>query len=128
MSQEFTIGREDARSADILLPGNTISSIHAKIGIDATGRLWIADNGSRNGTELLSMGMSRKIGSTPEYVNSGDSLIFGGVEYSVDKLFSLLPNLSPQPVVRDEVTQATIRCRHCGSPTPAGRACIKCGR
>lgn len=128
MSQEFTIGRDNARKADILLPGSTISALHAKIGIDSSGRVWIADTGSRNGTELISMGIKRSIGSTPEYVKSGAILAFGGVEYSIDKLFALLPSIPPQPTPNNNSTQAWIRCTHCGSVTFPGKPCIKCGQ
>lgn len=129
MSQEFTIGRDDAGLADILLSGSTISGLHAKIGIDSSGRLWIKDTDSRNGTELVSREARRTIGSSLEYVNNGDSLAFGGVEYSVDRLLAMLPQTpTPQPDNRNDSTQAVIRCTQCGSVTFPGRPCIKCGR
>lgn len=126
MSKEFTIGRDNAGVADILLPGSHISALHAKMGVDSNGRLWIKDIGSTNGTTLINAGVIREIGGEYIYVNSGEVVAFGGIKYTVEQLFRLLPIVTPSR--EPEGTQSWVRCKHCGSATPPARTCIKCGR
>jgi len=129
MSQEFTIGRDSARSADILLAGKHISGRHAKMMIDGGGHLWIKDIGSTNGTWVLNRGAKRVVGTSYVQVHGGETLSLGGVEYAVDHLFSMIPSKPmPEPEKKTEGTQGMMRCRHCGTPTPMGQPCTKCKR
>lgn len=127
MSREFTIGRDDAKRADILLSGAHISGLHAAMKIDPRGYLWIRDTNSMNGTWVLNKGSKRIVSNTYMQVHSGETISLGGVEYSVNHLFGLLPSTpAPQEDAFYEKSQAMVRCVHCGTPTPMGKPCKKC--
>lgn len=128
MSVEFTVGRDDAKRADIMLSGSHISGIHAKLMVDDRGFLWIKDLKSTNGTWVTSSDHKKTVGESYVQVHSGEILSLGGVEYSAEHLFSLLPPEPPSPKKTDASTVVMRRCLHCGTPTPAGQPCIKCKR
>ena len=133
MSKRLSIGRIDARSADILLPGGTISAKHAEIYIDNRGSLLISDLGSSNGTEIIRHGQILKVSSSTISLLPSDIVSFGGEKFSVDELLSKQPKASAsQKVVSPNHKnlmsgKKMIRCTTCGSVTPQGRACVECG-
>ncbi len=128
MSREFTIGRKNAGYADILLEGSTISGIHANIAIDDSRGFKIWDTDSRNGTWVISRGQKRKIGSSPVFVSHSDVLKFGEEHYNADIIISNVPSPSREPKPNIVSNQAVKSCRHCGTVTAIGQACIECGR
>ncbi len=133
MSKRLSLGRADAGSADILLPGSTISARHAEISIDNGGSLSINDLGSSNGTIIVRNGKSISVLRNTMPLFSSDIVSLGGKKFSVDEI------LAKQPVVAkpkhksasfDSVSDSgkkMMRCPSCGSVTPLGHACVECG-
>lgn len=132
MSKRFSLGRDDAGKADILLSGGTISAKHAELYIDHNGTLLVCDLGSSNGTSILRNGKTINVSSQLVSLVSSDILSLGGKSFSIEKLLMKLPksgNASnrsvsiPQP----DFARKMIRCLACGSVTPIGSTCIECG-
>ena len=133
MSKRLSIGRADAKSADILLHGGTISAKHAEIYIDNNGSLLFSDLGSSNGTEIIRHGQTLKVSSNTISLLPSDIVSLGGERFSVDELLSKQSKASGTPKVslsshKDKMSaKKMIRCLTCGSVTPQGTACIECG-
>ncbi len=133
MSKRLSIGRADARSADILLPGGTISAKHAEIYIDDRGSLMISDLGSSNGTEIIRHGQTLKVSSITISLLPSDIVSLGGKNFSVDDLLSKQSqaSVSQKAVLPNKnnniLGKKMIRCTSCGSVTPQGSACVECG-
>jgi len=132
MSKRLSIGRADARSADILLSGGTISAKHAEIYIDDRGSLMINDLGSSNGTEIIRHGQTLKVSSITVSLLPSDIVSFGGKNFSVDDLLSKQSQatVSQKAVFSNKNSNISgrkmIRCTSCGSVTPQGSACVEC--
>lgn len=127
----FTLGRENAGKAQILLSGDTISSLHAKVGIDERGRLWVLDLDSKNGTKVINQEGELKIKNQPVFIEQDDSLIFGKEKFSVKELLSYWPNSSNQEkkYIEEKKTNQNdfvYRCIQCGFVNTK-KPCIKCG-
>jgi len=133
MSKRLSIGRADARSADILLPGGTISAKHAEIYIDNKGSLLISDLGSSNGTEIIRHGQKLNVLSSTISLLPSDIVSLGGKNFSVDELLSKQSQASVSrkvvlPNKKNNISgKKMIRCTTCGSVTPQGSACVECG-
>lgn len=124
---ELTIGRANARRADILIEGDTISALHAKIGIDEKDKYWIIDTNSKNGTYILNKGV--KVSNVKTYLTPGDILSLGGVEVTFGYLNNYIANnFYIEENEESDSTIEMIRCTYCGSPTPKYKPCIKCGK
>lgn len=132
MSKRLSIGRADARSADILLSGGTISAKHAEIYIDDRGSLMINDLGSSNGTEIIRHGQTLKVSSITVSLLPSDIVSLGGKNFSVDDLLSKQSqaSVSQKVVLLNKKSNISgrkmIRCTSCGSVTPQGSACVEC--
>jgi len=132
MSKRLSIGRADARSADILLSGGTISAKHAEIYIDDRGSLMINDLGSSNGTEIIRHGQTLKVSSITVSLLPSDIVSLGGKNFSVDDLLSKQSqvSVSQKAVLLNKKSNISgrkmIRCTSCGSVTPQGSACVEC--
>ncbi len=133
MSKRFSIGRIDARRADILLSGNTISAKHAEISIDNGGSLSINDLGSSNGTIIVRNEKSINVSRNVMPLLSSDIVSLGGKKFSVDEILAKQPASAmpkQKPSAFDNVFDSgkkMMRCPACGSVTPLGHACVECG-
>lgn len=132
MSKRFSLGREDARKADVLLTGSTISAMHAELHIDQNGRLSVCDLGSSNGTSILRKGSTINVSSQLVPLASSDILSLGGKSFSMEKVLMKFPrdgNISNRSVSIPQVESGVkmMRCLVCGSVTPVGSACVECG-
>jgi len=133
MSQRFSLGRSDARSADVLLTGSTISARHAEITMDGKGALLLSDLGSSNGTSIVRNGKAIPVSSSAVSLLSSDLVSLGGKKFTVDELLSKLATASGSS--KRDAASATpamsnrkmIRCLSCGCVTPQGSACVECG-
>ena len=128
MSQRFLLGRADARNADILLQGGTISAKHAEISIDTYGALFIRDLGSSNGTSIIrGGGKALAVSSQNIALRSSDRVSLGGNEFTVDTLLSKMKVGSVSSKYGSlSSSKKMMRCTHCGSITPQGSVCIEC--
>jgi len=131
MSKYFSIGRADAKRADILLSGNTISAKHAEIYVDNNGMLLVSDLGSSNGTCILRSGKKLSVSSKAISLIPSDILSLGGNDFTVDALLKKIPtggNVSNK-LQSENLSKASgkmMRCSFCGSVTPKGSACVEC--
>ncbi len=133
--RKFTIGR--ARDCDIVLSDETVSRHHAVLWILDGGKLFLTDNGSRNGTFLLQNNGQRRI--RQELVSPTDTLLLGSVKKSVKDLLeaiqlkfpSFVRGLSPKPGAAPQTEKARnkerlVRCGHCGAIKNKGAPCPEC--
>lgn len=133
MSKRFSLGRLDARKADILLPGDTISARHAEIYVDSRGSLLISDLGSSNGTAIIRSGKTLSVSSGTIALLPSDIVSLGGNKFSVDELLAKQPAASAPAHKASSSDRASvpgqkmIRCSSCGSVTPQGSPCVECG-
>lgn len=132
MSKRFSLGRDDAGKADILLSGSTISAKHAELHIDHNGVLLVCDLGSSNGTNILRKGKIINVLSQLVPLVSSDILSLGGKSFSIEKLLMMLPksgNISNRSVssAEPDFVGKMMRCLACGSVTPVGSSCVECG-
>jgi len=132
MSQRYTIGRNSAGKAEILLPGSTISARHAELVVDDHGKLLLRDIGSSNGTKVIRSGKEIVVSSTPVSLLSSDVVGFGKERFAVDALLAKMPArqtaAAPSAGIADAGPERKMRrCPACGCVTPLGGACIECG-
>ena len=132
MSRSYTVGRDNAGRADILLPGKTISAMHAELIIESNGTMRIRDLGSSNGTVIKRGAQKIKLGSNTVSLVPGDILLFGGIEFASDSLLAKVYSGGSRPIQAKDFSDSQyerkmIRCPSCGSVTPAGGPCVECG-
>lgn len=129
MAEIVSLGRADARQADILLSGSTISAKHAQISRDPNGALQIKDMGSTNGTAIVRGG--RKVAVLSAFVPLflDDVLLLGDQSWEVREIVKrLLGNFKkPAETPRSETAAGVMRCTACGSITAKGKPCAHCG-
>ncbi len=93
-----TIGR--GREADIRVPNKSLSRQHARISVDASGVITIADDGSKNGTFVdgQRIDTARPLADGQQF-SCGDVLfVFNNTEYSIP---------APETIVREISAEAT---------------------
>lgn len=127
MSKVYTIGRENARKADILIDNSTISGLHAKIWFDdSSGSFWIEDLKSQNGTYIIREGSKSKVSFSIK-VYASDVIILGKKQLPFSLfLESVSENRSRDDTDNAKSTMNIERCRNCGSPKVIGQLCNKC--
>jgi pSer/pThr/pTyr-binding forkhead associated (FHA) protein len=127
MSKVYTIGRESARKADILIDNSTISGVHAKIWFDeSSGSFWIEDLESRNRTYIIREGSKKRV-TSPKKVYSSDIIVLGRKQIPFSRFLESVNGGENRS--RKESLKSTMnieRCRNCGSPKVIGQPCSKC--
>lgn len=85
-AKKFLIGRNTA--CDLLLTHRTVSNHHAEIVFTETGRIWLVDRGSSNGTYLMVDGKASRI--EREIVEPEDVVRFGSFAVPVHEIIEAL--------------------------------------
>jgi len=83
-NKAWSIGRLDSNRCDILLQGDSISSVHATLNFQ-NGRFFVIDNDSTNGTYIIRDNQKYSITEHTEIYPS-DIVLFGQSEYRLDDL------------------------------------------
>jgi pSer/pThr/pTyr-binding forkhead associated (FHA) protein len=131
--QKFTIGRD--KSCDIAIADDSVSRVHAEIGILPDGKLSVTDRGSSNGTALIRQGKAQPV-TRETVVAASDRVRFGTVELAVHELTDAIRRKYPaaasaaggqrrpaDPAARPD---RPVRCA-CGAIKPANQRCPACG-
>jgi pSer/pThr/pTyr-binding forkhead associated (FHA) protein len=89
----FTVGRE--QDCDIAIADSSVSRLHAEISLLDGEKLFIRDCNSRNGTEIIHSGQTRRIAE--DTANASDTLRFGTVTMAASELVTAIRMLSAVP-------------------------------
>ena len=130
MSKIYSIGREDARQANILIDNSTISGLHANIWFDeSSGNFWIEDTRSRNGTFIIREGSKKKVKS-PSKVYASDIVVLGKKQVPFSDFLESVNDKGKQGHDNKSDSGRSVinmeRCLNCMSPKVIGQECTKC--
>lgn len=95
----FTVGRE--QDCDIAIADNSVSRLHAEISLLEGEKLLVRDCNSRNGTEIIQGGQSRRIAQ--DIASASDTLRFGEVTVAASEIITAVRMLLavPTPTVEE---------------------------
>jgi len=130
MSKIYSIGREDAREANILIDNSTISGLHANIWFDeSSGNFWIEDTRSSNGTFIIREGSKKKVKS-PSKVYASDIVVLGKKQVPFSDFLESVNDKGNQSHDNKSDSGRSVinmeRCLNCMSPKVIGQECTKC--